>query len=48
MTPKAIIEKLGLKRPIFKQTVHFGHFGKQDEVFSWENSDLIDIFSDLL
>ncbi|MBN3490686.1 methionine adenosyltransferase [Acholeplasma equirhinis] len=48
LTPKSIINKLGLKRPIFKQTVHFGHFGKQDEIFSWEQIDLIDIFSDLL
>lgn len=48
LTPKAIIEKLGLKRPIFKQTVHNGHFGKAGDVFYWEFTDSIDIFKDLL
>ncbi len=48
LTPKAIIEKLGLKRPIFKQTVHNGHFGKTGDVFYWEFTDSIDIFKDLL
>ncbi len=48
LTPKAIIEKLGLKRPIFKYSVHNGHFGKEDDVFTWEKTDNIDIFKDLL
>lgn len=48
LTPKAIIEKLQLKRPIFKQTVNNGHFGKEGDAFTWENTDSIDIFKHLL
>jgi S-adenosylmethionine synthetase len=32
--PKAIIEKLGLRKPIFQQTAAYGHFGKKK--VSWE------------
>lgn len=37
LRPKAIIEKLGLDRPIFKATSAYGHFGKTE--FSWEQTD---------
>ncbi|MBQ8426270.1 MAG: methionine adenosyltransferase [Clostridia bacterium] len=37
LRPKAIIEKLGLDRPIFKETSAYGHFGKKE--FSWEQTD---------
>jgi len=39
LTPKAIIETLDLRRPIFKQTARFGHFGRQNDEFSWEKTD---------
>ncbi len=39
MTPKAIIESLDLRRPIYKQTAAFGHFGRNEPGFSWEKTD---------
>jgi S-adenosylmethionine synthetase len=39
LTPKAIIETLDLRRPIFKQTARFGHFGRLNDEFSWERTD---------
>lgn len=48
LTPKAIIEKLGLKNPIYKETVHHGHLGKENQGFKWEMLDSIDIFKQLL
>lgn len=48
LTPKSIIESLGLKRPIFKYTVNNGHFGKTDEIFTWEKLSDIDIFKHLV
>lgn len=39
LTPKAIIEMLDLRRPIFKQTARFGHFGRANDEFSWERTD---------
>lgn len=37
--PKGIIEKLNLKRPIYKKTSAYGHFGRDDKDFTWENTD---------
>ncbi|WP_025724449.1 methionine adenosyltransferase [Acholeplasma granularum] len=48
LRPKAIIEKLGLKRPIFKYTTHNGHLGKLDPIFTWEQLDSIEIFKKLI
>lgn len=39
LTPKGIIETLQLRRPIFKQTAAYGHFGRTGESFSWEQTD---------
>ena len=39
LTPKAIIETLDLRRPIYKQTARFGHFGRLNDEFSWEKTD---------
>ena len=36
LTPKGIIESLDLRRPIYQQTAAFGHFGREEEGFSWE------------
>ena len=48
LSPKGIIEKLGLRRPIYKRTAAYGHFGRAPEIdggFSWEKTDLIDVFA---
>jgi S-adenosylmethionine synthetase len=39
LTPKGIIETLDLRRPIYRATSHFGHFGRTEESFSWEKTD---------
>ena len=39
LTPKGIIESLNLRRPIFQKTAAYGHFGRKDEDFTWENTD---------
>lgn len=41
LSPKGIIEMLDLKRPIFHQTAHGGHFGKRGEDFTWERVDKV-------
>ena len=38
--PAAIIQKLGLRRPIYKHTAAYGHFGRTDCDFPWERIDL--------
>ncbi|MBN2372733.1 methionine adenosyltransferase [bacterium] len=42
LTPKGIIETLNLRRPIFKKTAAFGHFGRLDPDFTWEKTDKAD------
>src|SRR5260370_39602361 len=39
LTPKGIIESLNLRRPIFKATAAYGHFGREGEGFTWEHTD---------
>ena len=39
LTPAAIIEALDLRRPIYKETARFGHFGRTNNEFSWEVTD---------
>ncbi|MFM9904287.1 MAG: methionine adenosyltransferase [Pyrinomonadaceae bacterium] len=39
LTPKGIIETLDLRRPIYKETARFGHFGRTKGEFSWEVTD---------
>jgi S-adenosylmethionine synthetase len=38
LTPKGIIEHLDLRRPIFKATAAYGHFGRTEDSFSWEKT----------
>jgi S-adenosylmethionine synthetase len=38
-TPQGIIEKLKLRRPIFRETAAYGHFGRNEENFTWEALD---------
>ena len=40
--PQAIIEGLDLQRPIYKKTAAYGHFGRNDEDFTWEKLDKIE------
>ncbi|MEX2271314.1 MAG: methionine adenosyltransferase [Vicinamibacterales bacterium] len=42
LTPKAIIEGLDLRRPIFRKTAAFGHFGRTEPEFTWERTDKAD------
>jgi S-adenosylmethionine synthetase len=42
LTPKGIIDHLKLRRPIYKRTAAFGHFGRTDDSFSWEKTDKAD------
>ncbi len=39
LTPKGIIETLKLRRPIFRQTAAYGHFGREENGFEWEKTD---------
>ncbi len=42
MTPRGIIKRLNLLRPIYRKTAAYGHFGRNDKDFSWEKLDLVD------
>lgn len=42
LTPQGIIKALNLRRPIFKKTAAYGHFGRNDPDFTWENLDKVD------
>ncbi|MFN3694305.1 MAG: methionine adenosyltransferase [Ignavibacterium sp.] len=44
LTPKGIIERLKLRRPIYQKTSAYGHFGRTEEDFTWEKLDLVDVF----
>lgn len=46
LRPKAIIDNLGLKRPIYKKTAAYGHFGRQDITFPWEELNRLDAVLD--
>ena len=48
LTPKGIIETLDLKRPIYKQTAAYGHFGRTDIDLPWEHLDKVDELKKLL
>jgi S-adenosylmethionine synthetase len=39
LTPRGIMEELDLRRPIYKKTAAFGHFGRTEPEFSWERTD---------
>jgi S-adenosylmethionine synthetase len=39
LTPRGIIESLDLRRPIYKKTAAFGHFGRSEPEFTWERTD---------
>ena len=39
LKPKQLIQMLDLKKPIYQNTAAYGHFGREDENFSWEKTD---------
>lgn len=39
LRPAAIIERLNLRRPVFQKTAAYGHFGRPEPTFTWENTD---------
>ena len=45
LRPAAIIEKLDLRRPIYQKTAAYGHFGRNDVDFTWENTSIGDAFA---
>jgi len=42
LTPNGIIEQLKLRRPVYKKTAAYGHFGREEEGFTWELLDKVD------
>ncbi|MEA5084566.1 MAG: methionine adenosyltransferase [Lachnospiraceae bacterium] len=44
LTPSGIINRFDLRRPIYKQTAAYGHFGRNDLDLPWEKIDMVDIF----
>jgi len=42
MRPDAIINRLNLRRPIYRQTAAYGHFGRTDVDLPWEKLDMVD------
>ena len=41
-SPKAMIEKLDLRKPIYRNTAAYGHFGREENGFNWEKLDAVD------
>ncbi len=48
LTPRGIIERLRLRRPIYQKTSAYGHFGRNDKDFTWEQLDLVPKFKKYL
>ncbi len=46
--PKAMIEYLNLKRPIFRKTAAYGHFGRDDKDFTWEKTNRVNEIKKLI
>jgi S-adenosylmethionine synthetase len=48
LTPKGIIDALQLLNPIYRKTATYGHFGREDQGFTWEKTDRADAIRDYL
>jgi S-adenosylmethionine synthetase len=48
LRPAAIIEYLDLLRPIYRKTAAYGHFGRNEPEFSWENTDIAKVLKEKL
>jgi len=44
LTPNGIIKRLELRKPIYQKTSAYGHFGREEDEFTWEKTDLVEIF----
>lgn len=42
LTPQGIIEKFNLRRPIYRDTAKYGHFGREGNNFEWEKTDMVE------
>ena len=43
LRPKQLIEMLDLKRPIYQSTAAYGHFGREEDAFTWEKTDKAEV-----
>jgi len=43
LKPADIIKELNLRRPIYKKTATYGHFGRNEPEFTWEKTDKVDV-----
>jgi len=43
LTPTGIIGRLNLRRPIYRRTAAYGHFGRDEEDFTWERTDYVEL-----
>lgn len=43
LRPAGLVEMLDLKRPIYRKTAAYGHFGREDPDFTWENTDKVEV-----
>ena len=48
LRPAAIIKNFDLRRPIYKQTAAYGHFGRSDILVPWEKTDKTEVFKKAL
>ncbi len=46
LSPKGMIEKLHLRRPIYKKTAAYGHFGRSEPEFTWEKLDAVEMIKE--
>ena len=46
LRPRQLIEMLDLKRPIYQATAAYGHFGRNEKIFTWENTDKTEILKE--
>jgi S-adenosylmethionine synthetase len=43
LSPKGMIKSLDLLRPIYKKTAAYGHFGREEDDFTWEKTDKVEV-----
>ena len=48
LRPAGIIKMLDLRRPIYKKTAAYGHFGRTDVDLTWEHTDKVDALKNIL
>ena len=48
LRPKGIVQMLDLLRPIYRKTAAYGHFGRDEDTFSWEKTDLVEAIKSAL